>query len=199
MVRFAPIYYLRSMILSTELVRRSEEKCELCSAQDNLSGYQVPPKSADKPENQIVVCSFCLGQINDPSTMKVNHWRCLNESMWNTEPAVQVMAFRLLTRLENEDWAQDLLGMIYMEDATREWAEDAGAAAVVHKDSNGHVLQNGDSVTLIQDLNVKGGGFTAKRGTAVRRIRLVQDNAEHIEGKVDGQQIVILTKYVKRN
>ncbi len=187
------------MILSTELVQRSDSKCELCSASEEVSGYQVPPKSADKPENQVVVCANCLGQINDPSTMNVNHWRCLNDSMWNTEPAVQVMAFRLLNRLNKEAWAQDLLGMIYMEDSTREWAEEEGADSLVHKDSNGHVLENGDSVTLIQDLNVKGGGFTAKRGTAVRRIRLVHDNAEHIEGKVDGQQIVILTKYVKKS
>ncbi len=187
------------MILSTELTQRSAHKCELCSTAENLSGYQVPPTSADVPENQIVVCANCLGQINEPRKMNINHWRCLNDSMWNTEPAVQVMVFRLLNRLEGQDWAQDLLGMIYMEDKTREWAEDEGAAMIVHKDSNGHVLQNGDTVTLIQDLNVKGGGFTAKRGTAVRRIRLVQDNAEHIEGKVDGQQIVILTKYVKKS
>jgi len=72
-------------------------------------------------------------------------------------------------------------------------------ASVIHKDSNGNVLANGDTVTLIQDLNVKGAGFTAKRGTAVRRIRLVPDNANHIEGKVDGQHIVILTQYVKKS
>jgi len=52
---------------------------------------------------------------------------------------------------------------------------------------------------LIKDLNVKGGGFTAKRGTAVRGISLVADNAEHIEGRVSGQQIVILTKFVKKS
>ena len=47
-------------------------------------------------------------------------------------------------------------------------------------------------------MKVKGGGFTAKRGTAVRRISLVHDNAGHIEGRVEGQQVVILTEYVKR-
>lgn len=51
---------------------------------------------------------------------------------------------------------------------------------------------------LIKDLKVKGGNFTAKRGTAVRNITLVHDNVEHIEGKVEGQRIVILTKYVKK-
>ena len=54
-------------------------------------------------------------------------------------------------------------------------------------------------MTLIKDLNVKGTTFTAKRGTSVRRISLVPDNAEHIEGKVNGQQIVILTKFVKKS
>jgi protein PhnA len=57
----------------------------------------------------------------------------------------------------------------------------------------------GDSVVLIKDLNVKGGGFTAKRGTAVRNISLVHDNHEHIEGRVNDQQIVILTQYVKKS
>ncbi|MFT4681576.1 MAG: protein PhnA, partial [Flavobacteriales bacterium] len=42
-------------------------------------------------------------------------------------------------------------------------------------------------------------GFTAKRGTAVRNISLVHDNAEHIEGKVNGQQIVIITQFVKKS
>jgi protein PhnA len=59
--------------------------------------------------------------------------------------------------------------------------------------------ESGDTVTLIKDLNVKGAGFTAKRGTAVRNISLVPDNPEHIEGRVNGQQIVILTKFVKKS
>ena len=54
-------------------------------------------------------------------------------------------------------------------------------------------------MTLIKDLKVKGANFTAKRGTAVRNIRLVHDNAGQIEGKVETQMIVILTEYVKKN
>jgi protein PhnA len=53
----------------------------------------------------------------------------------------------------------------------------------------------GDSVVLIKDLKVKG---SSARGTAVRNIRLDHDNAEFIEGKVDGQTIVIITLYVKK-
>jgi len=70
---------------------------------------------------------------------------------------------------------------------------------VRHQDSNGAVLEAGDTVTLIKDLNVKGAGFTAKRGTAVRNISLVADNPGHIEGRVNGQQIVILTQFVKKS
>ena len=80
------------------------------------------------------------------------------------------------------------------------WAKEGieSEEKLIHLDSNGVQLQHGDSVVLIKDLKVKGGGFTAKRGTAVRNITLVHDNAEHIEGKVEGQKIVILTQYVKK-
>jgi protein PhnA len=45
---------------------------------------------------------------------------------------------------------------------------------------------------------VKGSTLSAKMGTVVKNIRLVEDNTEQIEGKVDGQQIVLLTKYVRK-
>ena len=84
-----------------------------------------------------------------------------------------------------------------MDEDTAAWAkegeEDDSEEAIVHKDSNGVVLANGDSVVVIKDLNVKGSSIVAKRGEAVRNISLVWDNAEQIEGRVGGQQIVILT------
>jgi protein PhnA len=90
--------------------------------------------------------------------------------------------------------------MLYLDEETQEWAQALGSDdGVKHIDSNGNVLQPGDTVVLIQDLNVKGANFTAKRGTAVRRISLVADNPEHIEGRVNDQHIVILTKYVKKS
>lgn len=123
--------------------------------------------------------------------------------MWSTVPAVQVMAWRMLTNLRGEGWPQDLLDMMYMEDDVKKWGE-AGqnqkpeTEGVLHTDSNGVPIEGGDSVVLIKDLPVKGSSMVAKRGTAVRRVSLVHDNAEQIEGKVDGQQIVILTKFVKK-
>ena len=65
-------------------------------------------------------------------------------------------------------------------------------------DSNGAVLNAGDTVVIIKDLNVKGTSFVAKRGTAVRNISLT-NNPEHIEGRVNGTRIVILTCFVKKS
>jgi protein PhnA len=60
------------------------------------------------------------------------------------------------------------------------------------------VLKTGDSVTLIKSLDVKGSQINAKIGTVVKNIRIVADNTEQIEGKIEGQQIVILTKFIKK-
>lgn len=177
----------------------------MCGSTNALQAYAVTPASTD-PDKNILLCETCLNQINAPTQGDVNHWRCLNTSMWSTVPAVQVMAWRLLQALRHEGWPQDLLDMLYLDDETLAWAKagvaEADTAAdekVIHKDSNGTVLQAGDTVVLIKDLDVKGGGFTAKRGTAVRGIALVEDNAGQIEGKVNGQQIVILTQFVKKS
>lgn len=193
------------MSLLKDLEARSESSCELCTAKDDLIVYQVPPKGDDSSERNILMCSNCLGQIEATSKMDADHWRCLNDSMWSTIPAVQVMAWRMLTRLSSEGWPVDLLEMMYMEEDTLKWAksgitEDSESTDVIkHIDSNGVQLETGDSVVIIKDLNVKGGGFTAKRGTAVRNISLVHDDAEHIEGRVNGQQIYIITKFVKKS
>jgi len=185
------------------LQQRSESKCELCSSSDGLSIFEIPPSSDGSADQCANLCSVCQGQIENPETTDANHWRCLNESMWSQVPAVQVLAWRMLNRLKNEGWPQDLLGMLYLDDEVQAWAEagtDKGDEdTVIHRDSNGAILESGDTITLIKDLVVKGAGFTAKRGTAVRGISLVMDNPEHIEGKVSGQQIVILTKFVKKS
>jgi protein PhnA len=124
--------------------------------------------------------------------------------MWSPTPAVQVMAWRILNQLRAEDWARDLLDMLYLEDATLAWAKASPAETsdiedIKHLDCNGVLLSAGDDVTLIKDLNVKGAGFTAKRGTVVRGISLVHDNAAQIEGRVNSQRIVILTEFVKKS
>lgn len=152
----------------------------------------------------ILVCETCRTQIENPASVDANHWRGLNDSIWSQIPAVQVMAWRMLSRLSAEGWPQELLDMLYLDEATLAWAKanaegESAENTVKHVDGNGTVLEAGDTVTLIKDLDVKGANFTARRGTAVRGISLVADNPEHIEGRVEGQRIVILTRFVKKS
>jgi protein PhnA len=190
------------MSLEQDLFQRSQSQCELCSAKENLQVFQVPYSPANA-EDHILACQTCKEQIEDAEKTDPNHWRCLNDSMWSPVPAVQVVAWRMLNRLRGEGWPQDLLDMMYMEEEQLAWAkagQTTGEApvGVIHKDSNGVTIEAGDSVVLIKDLPVKGSSLVAKRGTAVRRVSLVHDNPEQIEGKVEGQQIVILTRFVKK-
>lgn len=191
------------MSIEQALQARSESKCELCGATEDLAVFAVPPSSDGSVDQSVLLCGACRTQIDNPDQVDPNHWRCLNDSMWSQVPAVQVLAWRMLNRLRGEGWPQDLLDMMYLDDETLSWAQATGDhlsddEVVRHMDSNGVVLEAGDTVTLIKDLNVKGSSLTAKRGTAVRNISLVPDNPEHIEGRVEGQQIVILTKFVKK-
>jgi len=164
--------------------------CDLCSSEVELREYIVVPK-----DDTITICSTCAESIDDPTTNE-KHWNCLHDSMWSTEPAVQVMAFRLLTKLG----AQDQLDMLYLEDEVRAWAEEGLEAENVEptRDSNGTILAEGDSVSIIKDLPVKGAGFTAKQGTTVKNIRMVPGDPEHIQGRVNGTMIFILSVYLKK-
>ncbi|MGB1017433.1 MAG: PhnA domain-containing protein [Chitinophagales bacterium] len=189
------------MSLEKEIAQRSESKCELCGSNDDLQLYFVPPVKEKLKNNTINTCTTCKSQLENPESLDANHWRCLNDSMWSEVEAVKVVSYRMLHALKAEGWPQDLIDMMYLEDETLAWAKDGmvDENTIVHKDAFGAVLKAGDTVVLTQSLNVKGSSAQAKRGTAVRRISLVQDNPEQIEGKVDGQQIVILTKYVKKS
>jgi len=191
------------MSLERDLLKRAENKCELCASEENLSVYEVPKSPTEGVEAAILICNICKEQIEDEEKREPNHWRCLNDSMWSSFPAVQVMTWRMLQRLRNEGWPQPLLDMMYMEDDLKEWAKAEGdgvdkSNAIVHRDANGVILETGDNVVLIKDLKVKGSRMVAKQGTAVRRISLDHENEKYIEGKVDGQQIVLITDFVKK-
>ncbi|MFD2822890.1 PhnA domain-containing protein [Lacinutrix iliipiscaria] len=191
------------MSLERELQKRSNSQCELCSSPEHLKVYQVLPTQKGGLDESLMACSTCINQIENPETTDANHWRCLNDSMWSEHKAVQVVAWRMLSRLRAEGWPQDLLDMMYLDEETIEWAKATGegedeADQVVHRDVNGVVLETGDSVVLIKDLKVKGSSMVAKQGTAVRNIRLDRENENYIEGKVGPTQIVIITEYVKK-
>ena len=129
------------MSIETELQARSESKCELCSATENLGVYEVPASPSDSANECVYICQTCSEKIENPDKVDIHHWHCLNDSMWSQVPAVQVMAWRMLKRLSAESWVQDLLDMLYLDDDNLAWAQASVAEsdedAVKHIDSNG--------------------------------------------------------------
>ena len=79
--------------------------------------------------------------------------------------------------------------MFVCPECTHEWSKnaavDAGEQARVWKDANGNLLQDGDSVTVIKDLKIKGSSSVVKVGTKVKNIRLI-DGDHDIDCKIDG-------------
>ena len=78
--------------------------------------------------------------------------------------------------------------MLVCPECFYEWSENGEESSDenVVKDSNGNVLQDGDSVTIIKDLKVKGASSDLKRGTKVKNIRLIDDGVHNIDCKIDG-------------
>ncbi|WP_061174640.1 zinc ribbon domain-containing protein YjdM [Caballeronia pedi] len=93
-------------------------------------------------------------------------------------------------------------GMYICPECAHEWSAQTSAAsepvAKVYRDSAGNVLHDGDTVTVIKDLKLKGGGGVVKMGTKVKNIRLV--DADHdIDCKIDGFGAMSLkTEFVKK-
>jgi protein PhnA len=150
-----------------------------------------------------LVCEKCKLQLTKKEELDSAHWACLNDSMWSEVPAVQVVTWRMLNRLRDQSWAADAIEMMYLDEAAMAWAKatgdhENGSDVQLHRDANGQQLHDGDSVVLTKTLDVKGSSINAKLGTVVKNIRLVADNFEQIEGKIDGQTIVILTRYLRK-
>lgn len=93
---------------------------------------------------------------------------------------------------DNEDYVYD--------EASGEWVPAGAAIAdvVVVRDAVGNVLADGDQVTLIKDLAVKGAGQTIKRGTLIKSIRLTGD-AQEIDCRYDGiKGLVLRAEFVRK-
>ena len=183
------------MSIKKELETRSGGICELCGSSENLDIFEVSPSDGSY-ERSILICSTCKDQIEGKRDLDETHWNCLNDSMWSEVSAVKVVVYRLLNRLGR----QDLLDMIYLEDDEKKWAESGlqESAGAIVKDANGVTLEAGDSVVILKDLDVKGAGFTAKRGTTVKNISIPSDVEGHIEGRVNGTKIYLKTEFLKK-
>ena len=185
------------------IAARSNNICELCGSAEDVQLYEVLPQDGRDENNCLAACAKCRAQIDKKEDLDPAHWSILSTTMWSEVPAIQVVSWRMLNRLRQESWAADLLDMLYLDEASLEWAKASGdhvndARVELHKDAYGMVLQQGDTVVLTKNLEVKGASVNARLGTVIKNIRLVADNTDQIEGKIEGQQIVILTKYVRR-
>ncbi len=171
------------------------EICELCGSGEDVTLMELAVSDGSE-EQSVYVCATCKTQI-ESGELDETHFNCLNDSMWSEVSAVKVMSYILLNKLGR----QDLLDMMYMEEDEQKLADsaiNAEANKIVHKDANGVVLNAGDSVVILKDLEVKGAGFTAKRGTTVTKISLPADIDDHIEGRVNGTKIYLKTEFLKK-
>ena len=169
--------------------------CPLCETRAASQSYDVPGSPLPTTLN---LCEDCVAAIADPAS-HAEYWRVLETTMWSEVSGVNVMADRILRTLSGQAYAADLRDMLYLDDDARAWSEAADIITLAPTiDSNGTPLSAGDTVTLIKDLPVKGAGFTAKRGTTVRGISLT-DNPLHIEGRVNGQRIVLVAAFLKKS
>ena len=192
------------MSLQATLTARSNNQCELCNSTSSLSLYEVAFAPHKDEDGCMMICTKCLAQIEKQEELDAAHWTCLTASMWSEVPAVQVTAWRMLNRLRSESWAADNLDMLYLDDEKLAWAKATGddendGSVDLHKDASGQVLKTGDTVILTKSLDVKGTSMNVKVGTIVKNIRLVPENTEQIEGRIEGQVIVILTKFVRKH
>jgi protein PhnA len=184
------------MSISQTLKDRNQTLCELCNTETAEHEYTVTPKNDDTIEHQVALCNSCLAAIDSKEASF--HWRCLEGSIWSPEASVQALSYRILQNYKQEDWANNLINSVDLDESTVQWALSAFEVKSVHTDAFGNLLENGDNVVLTQALNVKGTSFTASKGVVVKKIRLVHDNTEQLEGKINDQTIIILCKYVKK-
>ena len=185
--------------LTAPLTARSGGQCELCEGTQGLVPAAVPPEGPIDVGRCLLLCEACTPQVAG-GPLDGAHWRCLQGAIWSEVAAVQVVSWRLLHRLQAQhEWAQELLDQAYLEDNVLEWAKQAigDEERVKTVDSNGTELNNGDAVSLIKALDIKGANFTAKRGTLVKNIRLTDDPGL-VEGRVNKTGIVLKTEFLKR-
>jgi protein PhnA len=164
--------------------------CQLCGSNEEVVALEIANGCS------VMLCTTCRTQIENDS-LDEEHFNCLNDAMWSEEKCVKVLSYVLWQKLGRADMSD----MMYLEEDEQKIADaiiEAAANKVIVKDANGVELKAGDSVVILKDLDVKGAGFTAKRGTTVRNISIPQDVEGHIEGRVNGTKIYLKAEFLKK-
>ena len=88
------------MSINQKLLDRNQGQCELCNAELATIEYTVSPKNDDSIENQVAIGEKCSAAMDNKEASF--HWRCLEGSIWNSEPSVQALSYRILFGLKEE-------------------------------------------------------------------------------------------------
>ena len=112
-----------------DLARRARSKCELCETGGvPLQVFEVPPREKfPRVEHCAFLCESCSRQIEEERHFVADEqWRCVAKTVWSEIPAVQVLALRVLRRLQkSQAWAQDTLEEVFVDAEVEAWADEA--------------------------------------------------------------------------
>lgn len=111
--------------LGKDLARRAKSKCEITGAAGvPLLAYEVPPVGAEPElERTLLVSHECHEMLEHPQRLAGRGWQGLAEAVWSEMPAVQVVAWRMLSELaKREDWAREVLEEVFLDPEVEEWA-----------------------------------------------------------------------------
>lgn len=113
--------------MGKDLARRAKSRCEITGASGvSLRPYEVPPVP-ETPEfdRTLLVSEEVMEMIERPNRLEGRRWQCLVDAVWSDQPAVQVVAWRLLSELaKREDWAREALEEVFLDPEIEEWAKD---------------------------------------------------------------------------
>lgn len=115
--------------IGKDLARRAKSKCELTGAAGvKLIPYEVPPVAAEPDlERTLLVSEACHEVLENPKRLAGRQWNCLAEVVWSEMPAVQVVAWRMLSRLaQREDWAREVIEEVFLDPEVETWAKSSG-------------------------------------------------------------------------
>ncbi len=111
--------------MGKDLARRAKSRCEITGAAGvPLWPYEVPPVGADPEiDRTLLLSAECIDMLDHPNRLAGRSWHCLAEAVWSEMPAVQVVAWRMLSELaKREDWAREVLDEVFLDSEVEAWA-----------------------------------------------------------------------------
>lgn len=96
------------MSLRDTLLARSNSECELCQSQDDLDLFEVTPAKELNEESALILCRHCHAKASSSDPLEASAWNCLHQSIWSEHLPVKIISWRLLKRIKEKSWAQDL-------------------------------------------------------------------------------------------